>query len=87
MLANEGATPPAASTRCNRSKGPFHSSRVAALANAYANELLKLNQRVAGLDNFATGYQRNLDEVRALVDSAQWASFRFIQGNIIFKLH
>ncbi len=25
--------------------------------------LLKLNQRVVGLDNFATGYQRNLNEV------------------------
>lgn len=29
--------------------------------------LLKLNQTVVGLDNFATGYQRNLDEVRSLV--------------------
>ena len=28
--------------------------------------LLKLNQRVVGLDNFATGYQRNLDEVQSL---------------------
>lgn len=27
--------------------------------------LLKLDQRVVGLDNFATGYQRNLDEVQA----------------------
>ena len=44
--------------------------------------LLKLNQRVVGLDNFATGYQRNLDEVRSLVTSVQWANFRFIQGDI-----
>ena len=29
--------------------------------------LLKLEQRVIGLDNFATGYQKNLDQVQALV--------------------
>lgn len=44
--------------------------------------LLKLNQRVVGLDNFATGYQRNLDEVRALVTPEQWANFQFIKGDI-----
>jgi UDP-N-acetylglucosamine/UDP-N-acetylgalactosamine 4-epimerase len=44
--------------------------------------LLKLNQRVVGLDNFATGYQRNLDEVQALVTPAQWANFSFINGDI-----
>ncbi len=44
--------------------------------------LLKLNQRVVGLDNFATGHQRNLDEVQTLVSPAQWANFRFIKGDI-----
>jgi UDP-N-acetylglucosamine 4-epimerase len=44
--------------------------------------LLKLNQRVVGLDNFATGHQRNLDEVQSLVEPSQWASFRFINGDI-----
>jgi len=44
--------------------------------------LLKLNQRVVGLDNFATGHQRNLDEVQTLVSPAQWAHFSFIQGDI-----
>jgi UDP-N-acetylglucosamine 4-epimerase len=44
--------------------------------------LLKLNQRVVGLDNFATGHQRNLDEVRSLVTSVQWENFQFIQGDI-----
>ena len=28
--------------------------------------LLKLDQAVVGLDNFATGYQRNLDEVQRI---------------------
>lgn len=44
--------------------------------------LLKLDQRVVGLDNFATGYQYNLDEVRASVSAEQWSNFRFIQGDI-----
>jgi UDP-N-acetylglucosamine 4-epimerase len=44
--------------------------------------LLKLDQRVVGLDNFATGYQHNLDEVQGLVTPAQWANFQFIQGDI-----
>lgn len=44
--------------------------------------LLKLNQKVIGLDNFATGHQHNLDEVQTLVDAEQWANFRFIEGDI-----
>ncbi len=44
--------------------------------------LLRLNQKVIGLDNFSTGYQRNLDEVRGLVSPEQWAGFRFIEGDI-----
>ena len=45
-------------------------------------KLLKLNQRVVGLDNFATGFQRNLDEVQRLVTPEQWSRFRFIKGDI-----
>lgn len=44
--------------------------------------LLKLDQQVVGLDNFSTGHRRNLDEVKQLVNSAQWAKFRFIEGDI-----
>lgn len=44
--------------------------------------LLKLNQKVVGLDNFATGHQHNLDEVQGLVSAEQWANFRFIEGDI-----
>ncbi len=44
--------------------------------------LLKLNQKVVGLDNFATGHQHNLDEVQSLVTPQQWANFNFIQGDI-----
>jgi UDP-N-acetylglucosamine 4-epimerase len=44
--------------------------------------LLKLEQRVIGLDNFATGHQRNLDEVQGEVTPSQWARFQFIHGDI-----
>ena len=44
--------------------------------------LLKLDQHVVGLDNFATGFQHNLDEVRGLVSPEQWARFQFIEGDI-----
>ena len=44
--------------------------------------LLKLNQTVVGLDNFATGYQKNLDEVQCLVSTEQWQRFSFIEGDI-----
>ncbi len=44
--------------------------------------LLKLNQRVVGLDNFATGHQRNLDEVQSIVSQEQWRNFQFIHGDI-----
>jgi UDP-N-acetylglucosamine 4-epimerase len=44
--------------------------------------LLKLNQYVVGLDNFSTGHQRNLDEVKTLVNLEQWENFKFIEGDI-----
>lgn len=44
--------------------------------------LLKLDQTVVGLDNFATGHQHNLDEVQSLVSAEQWAKFSFIEGDI-----
>lgn len=44
--------------------------------------LLKLNQRVVGIDNFTTGYQHNLDEVQSLVTPEQWINFQFIKGDI-----
>jgi UDP-N-acetylglucosamine 4-epimerase len=44
--------------------------------------LLKLNQKVVGLDNFSTGYQKNLNEVHSLVSKKQWNGFNFIEGDI-----
>lgn len=44
--------------------------------------LLKLGQRVVGLDNFATGFQHNLDQVESAVGAKAWSNFRFIRGDI-----
>lgn len=44
--------------------------------------LLKLNQRVVGLDNFSTGHRGNLGQVRQLVGPERWRSFRPIEGDI-----
>ncbi len=44
--------------------------------------LLLLNQNVVGLDNFATGHQHNLDEVKGQVSAEQWQNFTFIEGDI-----
>ena len=46
-------------------------------------ELLKLGQRVKGLDNLSTGHSKNLNEVKVLVSKEQWERFDFIQGDII----
>lgn len=44
--------------------------------------LLLLGQDVRGLDNFATGHRRNLDEVRERVGDACWSRFSFTEGDI-----
>lgn len=44
--------------------------------------LLKLNQRVIGLDNFVTGHRSNLNEVERLVEPSQWRQFELIDGDI-----
>jgi UDP-N-acetylglucosamine/UDP-N-acetylgalactosamine 4-epimerase len=44
--------------------------------------LLSLNQRVIGLDNFATGKQHNLEHVRKAVGEQVWPDFLLIRDNI-----
>jgi UDP-N-acetylglucosamine 4-epimerase len=44
--------------------------------------LLKLGQRVTGLDNFATGHRHNLDQVKESVTQEAWTKFNFIEGDI-----
>lgn len=45
-------------------------------------QLLRLDQHVVGLDNFATGHRRNLDQVREAVSHEQWQRFNSIDGDI-----
>lgn len=44
--------------------------------------LLRLDQKVTGLDNFSTGHQHNLDQVREAVGADKWQNFAFIEGDI-----
>jgi len=44
--------------------------------------LLRLDQRVIGLDNFSTGHQKNLAQVEGLVAKEKWEKFKFIEGDI-----
>lgn len=44
--------------------------------------LLRLDQHVVGLDNFATGHEKNLVQVQASVGAQYWARFTFKRGDI-----
>lgn len=44
--------------------------------------LLNHDQFIIGLDNFATGHQHNLDQVRDIVGEKKWGNFKFIIGDI-----
>src|SRR5258708_21061796 len=44
--------------------------------------LLKLDQRVTGLDNFSSGNRGNLAQVKYAVTASQWKNFRFVEGDI-----
>ena len=45
--------------------------------------LLRMDQEVVSIDNFATGHQRNLDEVRKAVGARAWQRHTFIEGDIV----
>jgi UDP-N-acetylglucosamine 4-epimerase len=51
------------------------------IGSALLERLLDLGQTVVGLDNFATGHQRNLDDVLAIHPDSK-LQFRFIEGDI-----
>lgn len=44
--------------------------------------LLRLNQKVTGLDNFSTGHKHNLEQVKELVGAEAWRNLNFIEGDI-----
>ncbi len=45
-------------------------------------KLLKLDQHVVGIDNFSTGSNENLEEVKELVGEKYSRNFQFIEGDI-----
>jgi UDP-N-acetylglucosamine 4-epimerase len=45
-------------------------------------KLLRLDQRVVGLDNFSSGSRGNLTQVKDAVRYNQWRNFRFLEGDI-----
>lgn len=45
-------------------------------------KLLELNQKVIGLDNFSTGYQKNIEQVIQSVGDLGLHNFTFLQGDI-----
>ena len=45
-------------------------------------KLLLLGQSVIGVDNFSTGYKKNLEQVRNNIDEKHWRNFQFIEGDI-----
>jgi UDP-N-acetylglucosamine 4-epimerase len=45
-------------------------------------DLLHRGQEVVGLDNFATGHRKNLDQVREEVGNGAWERFTLIEGDI-----
>lgn len=67
----------------NRSPATWLLTGVAGFIGSHLLEtLLAHDQRVIGLDNFATGRKENLDDVKGRVTSEQWSRFRFIEGDI-----
>lgn len=44
--------------------------------------LLRLGQKVVGLDNFSTGKRENLDQVKTALTPEQWERFSFIEGDV-----
>ncbi len=44
--------------------------------------LLRSDQKVVGLDNFETGFESNLNEVKARVGAIKWRNFSFHRGDI-----
>lgn len=69
-----------------RLKGERHTWLITGVAGFIGSNLLetllRLNQKVIGLDNFSTGYQGNLVEVSSLVTERQWQNFSLIKGDI-----
>ena len=52
------------------------------IGSSLVESLLKLNQKVIGLDNFATGHRKNLIDVRNIVGLDCWENFSLIEADV-----
>jgi UDP-N-acetylglucosamine 4-epimerase len=52
------------------------------IGSSLVESLLKLDQKVVGLDNFATGSRKNLFDVRDIVGLDRWENFSLIEADV-----
>jgi len=83
ISAGEHNLPLALATRVRAQSSRWLVTGAAGFIGSHLVEnLLTLDQEVVGLDNFATGHRRNLDEVRRAVGDGAWSRFTFVEGDI-----
>ena len=81
-MARQSGTPPLLGRLKDEPANWLVTGAAGFIGSNLVEALLHLGQGVVGLDNFATGHQRNLDEVERLVGPAKWANFEFIEADI-----
>ena len=85
-MASLSSATPAVATLCARLRAQparwLVTGSAGFIGSHLVETLLRLGQTVVGLDNFATGHRRNLDEVRALVGPERWHLHRFMEADI-----
>ena len=52
------------------------------IGSSLVETLLQTGQSVVGMDNFATGHRRNLEDVRLIVGAEKWHNFAFHEADI-----
>ncbi|WP_299982494.1 SDR family oxidoreductase [uncultured Pseudoteredinibacter sp.] len=52
------------------------------IGSSLLEQLLLLNQKVIGIDNFSTGHIKNLEEVEDVVGQTLWSNFTFYEADI-----
>lgn len=52
------------------------------IGSSIVEELLQLGQTVRGLDDFSTGFQKNLDQIQENVGAEAWKRFTFLRGSV-----
>ena len=85
MTASDNVQPMFAQTRRELQERPRRwlvTGSAGFIGSHLVETLLSLGQDVVSLDNFATGYRKNLDEVRDAVGPQAWKRHQFIEADI-----